>query len=46
LMETVKNGRVDLTPMLTHTYALEDIVEAYQMFGERRDGVIKVAIKP
>jgi len=46
LMETVKHGRVDLTPMLTHTFALEDIGEAYQLFGERRDGIIKVAIKP
>ena len=46
LMETVKHGRVDLTPMLTHTYSLDDIGEAYKMFGERSDGVIKVAIRP
>lgn len=46
LMETVKHGRVDLRPMLTHTFALENIGEAYQLFGERRDGVIKVAITP
>lgn len=46
LMETVKHDRVDLRPMLTHTYSLDDIGEAYQMFGERRDGVVKVAIKP
>lgn len=46
LMDTVKHGRVDLTKMLTHTFSLEDIGEAYQLFGERRDGVIKVAIKP
>ena len=46
LMETVKHGRVDLTPLLTHTFALDDIVEAYQVFGERRDGVVKVAIRP
>ncbi len=46
LMETVKNGRVDLTPLLTHTFSLDDIKEAYGLFGERRDGVIKVAIRP
>ncbi len=46
LMETVRHGRVDLTPLLTHTYRLQDIVEAYGLFGERRDGVIKVAIRP
>ncbi|HEU4597781.1 MAG TPA: alcohol dehydrogenase catalytic domain-containing protein [Pyrinomonadaceae bacterium] len=46
LMEMVKSGRVDLTPLLTHTFSLDDIVEAYALFGERRDGVMKVAIKP
>jgi len=46
LMETVRYGRVDLTPLLTHTYSLDKITEAYSLFGERRDGVMKVAIKP
>lgn len=46
LMEVVKSGRVDFTPLLTHTYSLDNISEAYQLFGERKDGVLKVAIKP
>ncbi|MGZ5434903.1 MAG: zinc-binding dehydrogenase [Pyrinomonadaceae bacterium] len=46
LMEVVRSGRVDLTPLLTHTFPLEKIGEAYELFGERRDGVLKVAIKP
>lgn len=46
LMEMVRYGRVDLTPLLTHTFALDDIVEAYDLFGGRRDGVMKVAIRP
>jgi threonine dehydrogenase-like Zn-dependent dehydrogenase len=46
LMEVVRHGRVDLTPLLTHRYALNDIVEAYQLFGERRENVVKVAIIP
>jgi len=46
LMEVVRSGRVDLTPLLTHTFPLERIADAYQLFGERRDGVLKVAIKP
>lgn len=46
LMEMVRSGRVDLTPLLTHTFSLDDIAEAYELFGERRDGVMKVAIKP
>ena len=46
LMEVVTSGRVDLTPLLTHTFPLEKISEAYELFGERKDGVLKVAIKP
>jgi len=46
LMEVVKSDRIDLTPLLTHTFPLEKIPEAYELFGERRDGVLKVAIKP
>lgn len=46
LMEVVKSGRVDLTPLLTHTFSLDKIGDAYEMFGERREGVLKVAIKP
>ncbi len=46
LMETVKAGRVDLSPLITHRFSLDNIAEAYELFGERRDGVMKVAIKP
>jgi alcohol dehydrogenase len=46
LMEVVLRKRVDLTPLITHRYTLDQITEAYALFGERRDGVIKVAVKP
>jgi threonine dehydrogenase-like Zn-dependent dehydrogenase len=46
LMEVVRHGRVDLTPLLTHTFSLGDIKDAYEVFGKRAEGVIKVAIKP
>src|SRR5688572_19308905 len=46
LMSMVQSGRLDLTPMLTHSFSLEDIQEAYAVFGDRRDGVIKIAIRP
>src|SRR5712691_6767562 len=46
LMELVRHGRLDLTPLLTHSFSLDQITEAYKLFGERREGVIKVAIKP
>lgn len=44
LMELVRHGRLNLAPLLTHTFSLDDITEAYKVFGERREGVIKVAI--
>ncbi len=46
LMEVVRRGRVDLTPLLTHTFSLDEITEGYKLFGARADGVLKVAIKP
>ncbi len=46
LMETVRHGRVDLSPLITHTFSLEDIGEAYELFGSRGEGVLKVAIRP
>jgi len=46
LMSMVKTGRFDPTPLITHRFSLDHIVEAYEMFSERRDGVLKVAIRP
>ena len=46
LMELVRHGKLDLMPLLTHTFSLDEITKAYKLFGERRDGVIKIAIKP
>lgn len=44
LMEVVASGRVDLEPLVTHHFDLEDIVEAYELFAHQRDGVLKIAI--
>jgi threonine dehydrogenase-like Zn-dependent dehydrogenase len=46
LMNVVASGRVDLGALVTHTYRLDDIVAAYDLFANQRDGVLKVAIKP
>jgi threonine dehydrogenase-like Zn-dependent dehydrogenase len=46
LIELVKHGRIDLTPLFTHTFPLSRIREAYDLFSQRRDGVLKVAIRP
>ena len=41
-----QSGRFDPLPLITHRFALDDIVEAYDLFSNRRDGVLKVAIRP
>jgi alcohol dehydrogenase len=46
LMELVRHGKLDLSPFLTHTFGLDDIEEAYDLFGHQRDGVVKVALYP
>ena len=46
LMEIVRHGRIDLTPLLTHRFPLERITDAYTVFANRSDGVLKVAITP
>jgi alcohol dehydrogenase len=44
LLNVVASGRTDLRSLVTHRYALDDIVEAYDLFANQRDGVLKVAI--
>lgn len=46
LMSMVQSKRFDPTPLLTHSFNLDNIVEAYDLFGSHRDGVLKVAIRP
>ena len=46
LLEVIRAGRVDLTPLLTHVVTLDEIAEGYRIFGGRLDGVLKVAVKP
>jgi alcohol dehydrogenase len=46
LMEMVRSRRVDLTPLVTHRFALEDIDEALDLFSHQREGVMKVALQP
>jgi threonine dehydrogenase-like Zn-dependent dehydrogenase len=46
LMNVIASGRVDLEPLVTHRYRLDDIVDAYDLFSQQRDGVLKVAVTP
>ncbi len=44
LMNIIESHRVDLKPLVTHHYTLDDIEDAYELFSHQRDGVLKVAI--
>ena len=46
LMSVIQAGRLDLGPMVTHRFRLEEIEQAYELFSHQRDGVLKVAITP
>ncbi len=46
LMNVVASGRVSLEPMVTHRFKLAEIEQAYELFANQRDGVLKVAITP
>ena len=44
ILNLIKEGKIDTTPLITHTYPLSKIEEDYDLFENKRDGVIKVAI--
>jgi hypothetical protein len=44
-MEIVFHKRLDLTPLLTHRFKLDQIVDAYRLFAEHCDGVLNVAVE-
>jgi L-iditol 2-dehydrogenase len=42
----VADGRIRLSELITHRYALEDFADAYRTFTERVDGALKVIVRP
>ena len=44
VLQLIEQGKIDTTPLITHRFPLSRIEEAYQLFENREDGVIKVAI--
>lgn len=46
ILSLIAAGKIDMTPLITHTYPLKDIEAAYRLFEEKHDGVMKVAIRP
>ena len=46
ILRLISEGKLDTTPLITHRFPLNRIEEAYDIFENRRDGVIKVAVTP
>ena len=44
ILKLIEAGKIDTTPLITHRFALKDIEQAYELFENRRDGVIKTAV--
>lgn len=44
ILRLIAEGQLDTTPLITHRFSLSEIEEAYRIFENRLDGVIKVAI--
>ena len=46
ILRLIAEGKIDTTPLITHRYRLGDIAEAYRIFENKLDGVIKIAVAP
>ena len=46
ILRLISEGKLDTTPLITHRFPLNRIEEAYDIFENRRDGVIKVTVTP
>ena len=44
ILRLIEEGKIDTTPLITHRFPLNEIEEAYRVFENKLDGVIKVAI--
>lgn len=44
ILQLIEQGKLDTTPLITHRFPLGEIEEAYRIFENRLDGVIKVAV--
>ena len=44
VLQLIEEGKIDTTPLITHRFQLNRIAEAYSLFENKEDGVIKVAI--
>ena len=45
VLQLIAQGKIDTTPLITHSFPLSQIEEAYRIFENKEDGVIKIAIE-
>ena len=45
IMQLIADGKINTTHLITHRYPLSRIMEAYDLFASRKDGVIKIAVR-
>lgn len=45
ILKLIEEKKIDTTPLITHEFALSDIDKAYDVFENRKDNVIKVAVR-
>ena len=45
LLSLIETGAVDLTPIITQTMNLDDVEEAFELFENRPNEVVKIALK-
>lgn len=46
ILKLIEERKIDTTPLITHIFPLSEIEKAYDLFENRKDGVIKIAIRP
>lgn len=44
ILTLIEDGKINTVPLITHSYPLSRIEEAYKLFENKEDGVIKIAI--
>lgn len=46
ILKLIEEKKIDTTPLITHTFPLKEIEKAYDIFENRKEHVIKIAIRP
>ena len=46
IQELIRRRKIDTTPLITHRFLLSEIGKAYDLFENKKDNVIKIAVLP